>query len=141
MDSSRWWRGVIRRLGNGQPIYIHALRSTAELYGWAEAFDARRPGMETPAAPDGRAFISPGWRNGHFGGRKHWISRHPNKNGKTRGCVNQFRLARKATYADIALVAAAVEPDWHWLTDKHGARVDRDVWLRAAQFGLPPVQP
>lgn len=130
MYSNRWWRGVIRRLGNGQPIYIHALRSTAEFYGWAEAFDARRPGLATPAAPDGRAFVAPSKRNGHFGGRKHWISRHPCKSSKVIGHVNQFRIAHKATHWDIAQVAAVTQGEWHWMTDKTGIRLDRAAWLR-----------
>jgi hypothetical protein len=76
-----------------------------------------------------------------MGGRRMQISRHPNKNGKTRGCVNLFRIARSASNRDIARVAAATRGEWHWITDKRGARVDREVWLRDVWVSAPPAQP
>jgi hypothetical protein len=126
---SHWWRGLIRRTPSGHPIFIHATRATAELYGWAEAFDARRDATRWPRVVINNRVAATREIYAQYGGRKHWISRHPNRNGKTLGKVNQFRISFDATDADIAQVGAAVKLEWHWLTDQRRARVAREIWL------------
>jgi hypothetical protein len=129
MDSTLWWRGVIRRTDSGSPIYIHAQRPTAEFYGWAEAFDARRAAVAIAPRPDGRHFARAGSDSPFWGGRPMRISRAASKHSQVPGASNRFRIARQATNADIALVAAATKVEWCWMTDKKGKRVDRAIWL------------
>ena len=118
-----FWRGVIRRTNAGWPIYIHALRSTAE------AFDPLRDAVSLhPNGGMGRLAVSPRVR-GSRGGRRMQISRAVSKQSKVKGCVNEFRVSRDATLGDIALLAAATKGEWHWMTDHTGTRVDRSAWL------------
>ena len=130
VSTGLWWRGIIRRAQSSSPIYIHALRTTAEFYGWDVAFDERRSAVALPVRPDLRQFARPVRQSPRVGGRRMQISRAASKIGKVKGCVNEFRIAKAAGDHDIAQVAAATRGEWHWLTDKNGRRIDRAVWLQ-----------
>jgi len=79
-------------------------------------------------------------RHGHRGGRPLRISRHPSKSGHQPGMCNAIRVAKEASNADLALIAAAIPVEWHWMTNRHGERIDRAVWLAlAAKVALRPL--
>lgn len=117
-----YWRGIIRRLPTGHTIYLHALRSTAEHFGWDEAFDAQRPAALLPVRPDGMKYVNGNRRTGARGGRRIQISRTETKSNKKGTLVNVFRIARAATYADLIAVAKATKGEWYWMTDYRGRR-------------------
>jgi hypothetical protein len=53
---------------------------------------------------------------------------------------NAIRVAKEASNADLALIAAAIPVEWHWMTNRHGERIDRAVWLAlAAKVALRPL--
>lgn len=128
-DSGLYWRGVIRRLPTGHTIYIHALRSTAEFFGWAEAFDQNRPEVVLPALPNGKVYIQPINRSGARGGRRLQISRTKTKSNRVGCAVNVFRIAKAATYADLRAVARATRVEWFWMTDFRGRRRSASEFL------------
>jgi hypothetical protein len=132
MSTVSYWRGIIRRTTGGNAIYIHALRSTADYYGWVDVFDARRPEVAIRGLPPGIAAVGGRRSSGRVGGHRLVISRSPVRQGKEKGMVNEFRVAREATNRDIAEIAALTRVEWCWLTDKAGHRLDRDVWLQRA---------
>jgi hypothetical protein len=128
-DSGLYWRGVIRRLPTGHTIYLHALRSTAEFFGWDEAFDQYRPDVALPARPDGHVSIQPINRSGARGGRRLQISRTETKSNRVGCVVNVFRIAKAATYADLRAVARATRGEWFWMTDFRGRRRSASEYL------------
>ena len=131
-DGDQFWRGVIRRDAQGHAVYLHALRSTAELYGWTTAFHEFRDAVKLPNTdPQGRIrFTRP--TSAIRGGRQCRISRSPVKQGWPAGMTNAFRIAKQATELDWVLLAEGTQGDWCWMTDRKGIRVPREEWLAAA---------
>jgi hypothetical protein len=131
-EGAQYWRGIIRRDAAGHAVYLHALRSTAELYGWTTAFYEWREAVRLPITdPQGRIPFSRG-KTGSVGGRQCRISRSPVKQGSPAGMTNAFRIAKQATELDWVLLAEGTRGDWCWMTDRKGIRVNRAAWLEAA---------
>ncbi len=116
---------------SGKAKTLHALRSTADYYGWTEAFPIWI--AKEIISPEGRVFFRDPSRRGHpqcSGGRRLRISRSPSKAGQAAGLVNAFKVSSNTGLFELAELAHFTKGDWHWMQDTAYARVDRADWER-----------
>ena len=116
--------------------WLIALRSTADYYGWTEAFPAWEP--QGGYTSGGRRFFSdPGRRGGlqMRGGNRHRVCRSRSTAGTPAGMTNAFRLSTSCAVIDIAELAHFTEGEWFWMTGLHGERVSRERWEAIYQSG------
>ena len=118
-------------------IWLSCLKSTADFYGWSEAFptlfDLKMATTGGPVIQDpGRK----GWKSG--GGKEVRICRSPSTVGWPAGMTNAFRVSSDAALADLAAIAEATTVDWHWMTCFHGGRRPKQWWLDSSfSVGAP----
>ena len=116
---------------SGKPKKLHALRATANYYGWLEYFPewTFQPEFEQ----GGRLFgIDPG-RRGHpqcSSGRRLRICRSPSKDGFPAGFTNAFKVTSNTGLLDLAELAHFTTVDWEWMQDVSYQRVSRADWER-----------
>jgi len=125
-----YWRGIVRRINDRHVVYIHALRSTAEHFGWDKAFDPMRPEALRPVLPGNRQTVLATRRTGAYGGRRLQISRSASKSNKAGASVNVFRIAKVAGHKDVIAVARATQGEWHWMTNLKGQRCTYEELVR-----------
>jgi hypothetical protein len=109
-------------MGDGHVVYIHALRATAEYFGWDKAFDPSRSEVLLPPKPGGLYRVCVTRRTGAVGGRRLQISRTATKSNKAGTRVNVFRISKSARHKDLLAVARATQGEWRWMTNLKGAR-------------------
>ena len=113
----------------GSAKTLHALRSTADYYGWTQEFEewSLQPEFEQ----GGRKFgFDPG-RRGHpqcSSGRRIRICRSPQKQGNPAGFTNAFKVTRNVGLLDLAELAHFTKVDWEWMESLDGERVSRERW-------------
>lgn len=113
----------------GSPKKLHALRSTANYYGWTEEFEEWT--FQTEFVEGGRSYgLDPG-RRGHpqcSSGRRLRICRSPQKQGFPPGFTNAFKVTRNVGLLDLAELAHFTNVDWEWMESLDGERVSRERW-------------
>ena len=128
-DNSKYIKLLLRRQEGVPDRYLIALRTTAEYYGWKEAFLEWTP---RPLADGGARImvLDPGRRGEMFceAGRRHQISRSPRTNGWPAGTTNQFKCSASCTYRELAEVAHFTTGTWYWMTGPTGTRIKRERW-------------
>ena len=114
---------------SGNTKKLHALRSTANYYGWTEYFEEWS--LKTEFIQGSRQFgFDPG-RRGHpqcSPGRRLRICRSPSKSGLPAGFTNAFKVTSNVGLLDLAELAHFTKVDWEWMEDTSYARVSRDRW-------------
>ena len=127
-DNSKYIKLLISR-ETRQDVYLIALRTTANYYGWSEQFEVWSP--KPVLVENGRTwFMDPGRKGEMFceAGRIHRICRSPSKRGHPAGLTNKFKVSRNARLLDLAEIAHLVQVDWHWMTGPSGERISRERW-------------
>ena len=116
---------------SGQPKKLHALRTTADYYGWTKHFPiwvAKRidgPGKYVFA-------LDPG-RSGHpqnSSGYHVRICRSPVTSGLPAGFTNRFKVTSNTGLFDLAELAHFTDVDWEWMEGPTTGRVSRADWER-----------
>ena len=126
-----------RREGRKDKALI-ALRTTADFYGWTEAFPEWSP---RPIGTSGHyeLIFDPG-RKGNLSmapGRRHRICRSACTAGYPKGLTNAFKLSRNCGMLELAEVAHFSQVEWHWMDSPYGERISRDRWEQIYQSGIP----
>jgi hypothetical protein len=114
---------------SGKPKTLHALRSTADYYGWTQAFP-RWIGQEIPSEGSRRLFVDPG-RRGHpqcSSGYRIRICRAHEMSGYPAGFTNSFKVTSNTGLFDLAELAHFTKGDWFWMSTKTGERIRRANW-------------
>ena len=114
---------------SGNVKTLHALRSTADYYGWTENFEEWIG--ETFVGPGGKTLLFDAGRRGHpqcSPGRRIRISRSPDKHRYAAGFVNAFKISHGTGLFDLAELAHFTKVDWNWMESLDGERVDRARW-------------
>lgn len=117
----------LRVISGDRYVWLKALKATAALYGWDQAFPTLQAlrqettGSRFRADPGRR-----GWKTS--GGVSHVICRSPSTQGSPAGLTNAFAVSGNATTKDLALIAKSTEVDWYWMTAKYGERRSREQW-------------
>ena len=115
-----------------------ALRTTADFYGWTEAFPEWVP--RTIGMSGHYELMRDPGRLGNLQmapGRRHRICRSEVKMGYPKGLTNQFKLTRNCGMLELAEVAHFTKGEWHWLDSPYNERISRDRWERIYQSGIP----
>ena len=116
---------------SGNVKTLHALRSTADYYGWTEKFE---PWIGKIQFLQGdRAFLLQPSRRGYEAwspGRRLRICRSPSKNGFPAGFTNAFKVSSNTGLFDLAELAHFTKVDWEWMQDTAYQRVSRVDWER-----------
>ena len=113
----------------GRQKLLHALRTTADYYGWLEEFPVWI-GKTVENDSGYRYLMDPG-RRGHpqcMGGKRLRISRSPDKSRYAAGFTNAFKVSSNTGLLDLAELAHFTKIDWHWMESLDGERVDRARW-------------
>ena len=116
---------------SGKSISLMAPKSTADFYGWSEAFPVWTP-PKTDIG-DGRIGFrrqKPAVMNGEHGGSQFRICRSPKTAGYPAGYTNAFRLSANFRKQDIVAVAEATKVDWYWMVDPIGQKWFREQLLQ-----------
>ena len=116
---------------SGKAKTLHALRSTADYYGWTEYFP-EWVGQELRVGDRYTLLYSPS-RRGHpqcSGGRRLRISRSPSRDGNPAGFTNAFKVSSNTGLFDLAELAHFTKVDWEWMTSIDYSRVSRADWER-----------
>ena len=113
----------------GSAKKLHALRATANYYGWTEEFEewSFKPELVEGSRQFG---LDPG-RRGHpqcSSGRRLRICRSASKSGLPAGFTNAFKVTRNVGLLDLAELAHFTNVDWEWMESLDGERVSRDRW-------------
>lgn len=114
---------------SGNAKTLHALRSTADYYGWTEAFPEWVG--EIQFFEGDRGFLIDTGRRGHpqcSGGKRLRISRSKSKRGNPAGFTNAFKVSANTGLFDLAELAHFTKVDWEWMEDTSYARIDRTRW-------------
>ena len=114
---------------SGNAKTLHALRTTADYYGWSEEFEPWGP--KVVAVVGNKTFVQdPGRRGEMFceAGRRHRICRSPSTAGMPRGLTNQFKVSANCGLRDLAELANFTKGEWYWLDSPFGERISRDRW-------------
>ena len=108
---------------------LHALRTTADYYGWTKEFEEWS--LKAEFEEGGRRFgIDPG-RRGHpqcSSGYRVRICRSPVRDGLPAGFTNAFKVTANTGLFDLAELAHFTDVEWYWMTTKTGERVSREEW-------------
>lgn len=109
--------------------WVVALKTTADYYGWTEAFPVWAP-QGGFTVGDRYYHQHPGKRGGNrlCGGNRHRICRARTTAGYPRGMTNAFRLSSSCATVDIAELAHFTKGDWCWIEGLHGERISRERW-------------
>ena len=109
--------------------WVVALRTTADYYGWTEAFPVWTP-QDAVTAGGVTTFRDPGRRGNNrlCGGNRHRICRARTTAGYPRGKTNAFRLSSSCALIDMAELAHFTEGEWFWMEGFHGERITRERW-------------
>ena len=113
----------------GSAKTLHALRSTADYYGWLENFEEW---VAKPISTAGKYVISydPG-RRGHpqcSAGYRLRICRAHSMDGYPAGFTNAFKVSANTGLFDLAELAHFSKGDWYWMSTKTGERIKRAEW-------------
>lgn len=112
------------------PIWISTLRATADHFGWTTAkryeykprpSEARLGGFNLKVCTY-RTFLP-------IGGTRLRICRSPSRAGFPKGLTHSIRVSEHVTNFDLAELAHLTQGNWHWMSDRVGRRLSRDVWL------------
>ena len=114
---------------SGKAKTLHALRTTADYYGWTEHF----PGWvgQIDSFQGSRAFLMDPGRRGHpqcSSGKRLRICRTPSRDGFPAGFTNAFKVTSNTGLFDLAELAHFTDGDWYWMSTRTGERVSRDRW-------------
>ena len=121
---------------SGHAKTLHALRSTADYYGWSEAFPEWVGKLEPTQGE--RSFLRDPGRRGHpqcSGGKRLRISRSPVTATYVAGFVNAFKVSANTGLFDLAELAHFTKCDWHWMTSPSGEVRSREQWDAIYQAG------
>ena len=116
---------------SGKAKTLHALRTTADYYGWTEHFPVWTGQIDSFQGERG-FLIDPG-RRGHpqcSGGKRLRICRSPSRDGYPAGFTNAFKVTANTGLFDLAELAHFTKGDWHWLQDTSYQKVSRADWER-----------
>lgn len=114
---------------NGSAKTLHALRTTADYYGWTEAFP-EWVGKDS-FVEGGRTYLQSPSRRGHpqcSSGRRIRISRSPVTNGFPAGFTNAFKVSSNVGLFDLAELAHFTKGEWFWMTAVDYKRVSKEQW-------------
>ena len=115
---------------SGNAKTLHALRTTADYYGWTKKFE---PWVgEIQFFEGSRGFLLDSGRRGHpqcSSGRRLRICRSPVKGGFPAGFTNAFKVTSNTGLFDLAELAYFTDVDWEWMESLDGERVSRDRWI------------
>ena len=113
----------------GHAKKLHALRSTADYYGWTKEFE---PWVGKPVSSEGdRTFLLDAGRRGHpqcSSGYRVRICRTSDLDGFPAGFTNAFKVTANTGLFDLAELAHFTDVEWYWMTTKTGERVSREEW-------------
>ena len=114
---------------SGNAKTLHALRSTADYYGWTKEFPEW---IGKPLAVGDRYELlhSPS-RRGHpqsSSGRRMRISRSASRDGNPAGFTNAFKVSANTGLLELAELAHFTKVDWEWMTSTDHSRVSRADW-------------
>ena len=114
---------------SGRAKKLHALRSTADYYGWTKKFEEWS--FEPEIEEGGRIFgFDPG-RRGHpqnSSGYRIRICRAESLNGFPAGFTNAFKVTTNTGLFDLAELAHFTDVDWYWMSTRTGERISRERW-------------
>ena len=115
---------------SGAAKKLHALRSTADYYGWTKEFEEWS--LKAEVDEGGRRFgLDPG-RRGHpqcSSGYRVRICRSPVRDVLPAGFTNAFKVTSNTGLFDLAELAHFTDVDWEWMASPRSGRVTRDEWL------------
>ena len=137
-DPQKYVKLLLEREIGQKDKYLIALRTTADYYGWSQAFP-----IWTPKVVETRDGIQlcrdPGRRGTLLGeaGTRLRVSRSKSTAGHPRGEVNAFKVSNNCTLWDIAEVAHFTNGDWYWMTSPVGTRIRRENWEARYQSKEP----
>ena len=128
-DNNKYIKLLLERKQGQQDKYLIALRTTAEFYGWTEAFCEWESKV---LFSDGHYSYCahPGNKGEMFceAGTRLRICRAPTRSGYPRGKTNSFKVSNNCTISDLAEVAHFTEGDWYWMSTPYGERIGRVRW-------------
>ena len=114
---------------SGRAKKLHALRTTADYYGWTKEFEPWVGKKEFEQG--GRAFLRDTGRRGHpqcSSGYRVRICRTSDLDGFPAGFTNAFKVTANTGLFDLAELAHFTDVEWYWMTTKTGERVSREEW-------------
>ena len=113
----------------GHAKKLHALRSTADYYGWTKKFE---PWVGKLAFEQGgRTFLRDAGRRGHpqnSSGYRVRICRTSDLDGFPAGFTNAFKVTTNTGLFDLAELAHFTDVDWYWMSTRTGERISRERW-------------
>ena len=136
-DNAKYIKLLVSRSDKARDVYLIALRTTANYYGWSEQFEPWSP--EPAYRENGKEFFYDSGRRGEMfceRGNIHRICRSPSRRGNPAGFTNKFKVSRNATLFDLSEVAYLTKGDWHWMSGPEGIRRTRDEWLAIHTAGI-----
>ena len=116
--------------------WVHALRATANYYGWTEEFERWTP--KVSYTKDGKTFFQKPHRSGWgipIGGKPGLICWAKSRVGSPKGKTNRFRMSNSCRLIDYAELAHFTKGDWYWMSSPSGERISRDRWEAIYQKG------
>ena len=119
----------IGETAKGQQKLLHALRSTADYYGWTEEFPVWIG--KKVANTEGYVLLHDPGRRGNpqcSPGKRLRISRSPIKSRYAAGFTNAFKVSANTGLFDLAELAHFTKVDWNWMSTKTGERIKRAQW-------------
>ena len=132
MDQPQYVGLLIHQYASGQTKWIKCLRTTAQYYGWLDAYDVIGETAPTPSGAREFRFLSTSRWRPDLGGRKRRICRAESRQGYPAGKTNSFRISSKVTNADLAELARLTKGEWAWMETTNCVRWDREKWLSVA---------
>ena len=132
MDQPQYVGLLIKQYATGQTKWIKCLRTTAQHYGWLDAYDVIGETASTPSGVREFRYMSTSRWRPDMGGRRRRIGRGPRGEGNAAGQTNVFRISSKVTNADLAELARLTKGEWAWMETTCAQRWDREKWLGVA---------
>jgi hypothetical protein len=120
---------LLLRSEKGPDRCLHALRATADYYGWTQKFKIWRP--KTIAVSGGYQLSHSPNRSGRCvaqGGKRIRICRGESRQGNPARLTNQFTVSNSCRTFDLAELANFTQGDWYWMEDLSGTRVSKEHW-------------
>lgn len=128
---------LIRRMPNGNPIYLTTRPENAAFYGWDKHFEIYIEGEKIDPETGVRYLVDPRLKKRRASpGKRITISRTPMKSGRLAGYTNIFRISDNATTFDLAEVAKLTDCDWYWMTTDTGHKRSREEWLAVHELTI-----
>ena len=115
---------------SGAAKKLHALRTTANYYGWTEKFEEWS--LKAEFEQGGRQFGRDPGRKGHSqcsSGFHVRICRSPVRSGLPAGFTNRFKVTANTGLFDLAELAYFTNVDWEWMETPRSGRVSRAEWI------------